>query len=441
VTSRNSIPLLQLEVPDYDHGLRSKLLRAEKFDKVDRSAFCTIIYGFDLCDEVVDTPLSNAENGYPDGFAVPDAATRVTLPWRVNTDAVICDMADDSGALLEESPRTLLRSLVARFEQHDLTPILGFEYEVFVFHVDDDVLREGRYADLRPLGRTTNCYDTQRLYEFADLGREFMERMQAIGVGVEAVHSELGPGFFEYALSPLPALAAADAAVRSRHYFRELCAERGLLATFMAKFRADVSGAGGHVHQSVMRDGVNAFASDPPGGLSDLGRHYLAGLVATMPDFTMLMSPFVNSFKRPAANLFVAETSTWGWDTRNAACRVIANSGASATRIEHRRPGADANPYLAAAAMLAGGWHGIDQGLVLGDPITTGTPPVGSPSMPRTLPDAIEVCRQSPVARALLGERFLASYVATRAAEAAGFERWWNSHISDWELSRHLQHI
>ncbi|MFC6236396.1 glutamine synthetase family protein [Longivirga aurantiaca] len=435
------VPLTQLEVPDYDLGLRGKLVRSEKLTRSGKAAFCTIIYGLDPADGVADTPLSSAANGYPDAFAVPDESTRVQLPWRRATEAVIADMVDDDGALLEESPRTVLARVVAGFAELGLVPVLGFEYECYVLHADDDVLRRGDYASLRALGRVDNAYSIGRHTESADLLGEFIDRMDSIGIPVEAAHSELGPGFFEFAMSPMDAMRAADSAVRARQYFRDLCAERGLVATFMAKLRIEASGSGGHVHQSVTRDGVNQF-SDGANGLSDTGRAYLGGLVRSMGDYTVLLNPLLNSYKRISAGFFVAERATWGWDNRNAACRVVHNAGSAATRVEHRRPGADANPYLVAAALLAGGLEGLRDGLDPGDPLEVGSDiATAGDALPSTLPTAIAAFRGSSRARSMLGDRFVDCYAATRDAEVAAFETWWNTSITDWELRRYVEHL
>lgn len=441
MTQLDQVPLTQLEVPDYDLGLRGKLLRSEKLTRSGKAAFCTIIYGLDAADGVADTPLSSAANGYPDAFAVPDESTRITLPWRRATEAVIADLCDDDGAPLPEAPRAALARVIAGFTELGLTPILGYEYECYVMHADDDVLRAGDYARLRPLGRVENAYNISRHTESADLLGEFIDRMEAIGVPVEAAHSELGPGFFEYAIAPLEAMQAADAAARSRQYFRDLCAERGLVATFMAKLRMEASGSGGHVHQSLTRDGENQF-SDGAGGLSATGRSYLAGLLASMGDYTALMNPLLNSYKRISAGFFVAERSSWGWDNRNAACRVIHNAGPAATRIEHRRPGADANPYLVAAAMLAGGLEGVRGSLDPGEPLAVGGDVASAgAALPRTLAEAVAVLESSDRARAMLGDRFVDCYAATRRAELAAFETWWSTSITDWELRRYLEHL
>ena len=433
--------MVQLEVPDLDLGLRGKVVRAEKLDGPGKVEFCTIIYGLDPADGVFDTPLASAANGYPDAFAIPDENTRVALPWRRSTEAVIADLHDDDGLLLEESPRGAVQRVVAQYDQLGLSPVLGFEYECYVMHADDDVLRKRNFAALRSLGRVDNAYSVSRMAEASDLFSEFTDRMDAIGIAVEACHSELGPGFFEYALAPMTAVTSCDSAVRSRQYFRDLCAERGLLATFIAKLHIEASGSGGHVHQSLSRDGTNIM-SDGAGGLSAEGCAYLAGVLATMGDFTALFNPFLNSYKRLGAGFFVAERASWGWDNRNAACRVVHNAGPKATRIEHRRPGADANPYAVAAGILAGGLVGLQDSLTLPDALTDDSDVrAEGAALPRTLRDAIDVLTSSAVARRTLGDRFVDCYASAREAEVAAFEQWWATTITDWELNRYLEHL
>jgi glutamine synthetase len=437
--TRPEVPLVQLEVPDFELGLRGKVLRADKLAKLGRTAFCTILYGLDAVDDVTDIPLSSAANGFPDAFAVPDESTEVDLPWRPGTRAVVADLVHEDGRPLEESPRHILKRLVSRFEELGLEPVMGFEYEVYVVHSDDDVLRSRQYDRLRPVGRTINGYSLGRVFGIDELVDEFFARCEAIGAPLDAFHSEIGPGFFEFALSPAPALGAADRAARARQHFRDLCAEHGLLATFVAKLRMDASGSGGHLHQSLTRDGRNVFG-DGSAGISDLARAYLGGLVATMADLTVAFNPNLNSFKRLQASWFVAERATWGMDNRNAACRVIANAGESAVRVEHRRPGADANPYIVAASALAGGLHGIQQGSDPGPALTDGADlATFGPPLPKDLAEAAAAFLASSVARSHLGDAFVDSYGATRLAEADAFTRWFRGRVTDWELARYLE--
>ena len=434
-TALPPVPTVRVEIPDYDHGLRGKTVRADKLADGGSAAMCLILYGLSMADDVVDTPVASAADGYPDAFARPDESTRVVLPWRAATEAAIADMYHADGRLVDESPRTVLRRLVTGFADLGYEPVLGFEYEVYVTEANDVT------SGLQPVGRTINAYSLARLAEANELAEVFMARMEAIGAPIEAFHSELGPGFFEFALAPAPALAAADRAARAKQYFRELCAERGLRATFMAKLHIDHSGSGGHVHQSLTRDGVNVF-SDGTGQLSATGRAYIAGLLATMGDLTVLFNPFMNSYKRLRPDFFVAARATWGLDNRNAACRAILTGPAKSARVEHRRPGADANPYLVAVGMLAGGLHGLTSNLELGEPLAVGADiATEGPALPTNLSDAVNAFESSAVARELLGEAFVACYGATRRGEVAAFEKWWQGTVTDWELARYVEHI
>lgn len=429
------VPLVRLEVPDYDLGLRGKAVRADKLAAGGQAAMCTILYGLSVADDVTDTPLSSATNGYPDAFAHPDESTRVVVPWLTGTEAVIADMQHADGRPVAESPRTVLKRLLERYRQRGLEPMFGYEYEAYVTEADD------ASRALRPLGRTINAYSLLRLAESSALAEEFMGRMESIRIPVEAFHSELGPGFFEFALGPANALEAADRAARARQFFRELCAERGLRGTFMAKLHMNHSGSGGHIHQSLSKSGDNVF-SDGKGQLSETGRQYLAGLLETMSDLTVLFNPFLNSYKRLDAAFFVPTRANWGFDDRRTACRTILNTTGAAARVEHRRGGADANPYLAAIGMLAGGLYGLDEALEPGPPLRPGDDATlsGGP-LPTSLEEALTAFESSSVAKRYLGEELVASYAATRHGELAAFKTWWASNITDWELTRYLEHV
>lgn len=426
--------LVQLEVADYALGLRGKVMRAEKLQPGKRASFCTILYGLDADDGVADTPSSSAANGYPDAFVSADESTRITLPWRRATTAVLGNLIGKDGAPLAEDPRNIVATLAARFAERDLTPVFGFEYEMHLYEQP----RQDLYslAELTPFTRRHNAYSLARSAAADDLATEFISRMDDIGIGVEAMHSELGHGFFEFALAPLPAPQAADAAARAKQYFKDLAAERGLLASFMAKPRGGVPGAGGHVHQSLVRHGSNVLCARP-GVLSDLGRAYLAGQLALMADLTALMCPNPNSYRRLSAEHFVSEQPTWGWDNRAAACRVIANTVPDA-RIEHRRAGADASPYLVAAAYLAAGIHGLTESPALPAALgeASGT---GQPALPNTMSTAIAALDGSAVARQLLGKEFVDAYLASRRRELEHYERWTAAHVTTWEIDRYLE--
>lgn len=419
----DTVAMTQLEVADYDLGLRGKLVRSAKTRGTANLAFCTIVYGLSLTDEVTDTPFSSAGNGYPDALLQPDESTRVRLPWRSGTDAVIADLVDGDGRPLDLSPRAVLRNLTDRYAERGLTPVLGFEYEMWIFSAD---------PGHTPHGRTENAYSLTRCAEINSLATEFVNRMDQVGIEVEMFHAELGPGFFEFTLAPESAVRAADNAVRARQYLRDLCAEHGLHASFMAKPFADKSGAGGHVHSSLNRGGANVF-SDGSGALSADGRHYLAGLLAGMADTVLMLNPNINSYKRIDPEMFTPATASWGYDDRGTAARVIVTDPKSA-RVEHRRPGADANPYIVAAALLAAGLHGLTEEFALPDRAAEPA------ELPGDLAGALMQFEGSTWLADLLGKPFTTSFGATRRAELQRYERWLRSTITSWELHRHLEH-
>ncbi|MFJ6418988.1 glutamine synthetase family protein [Paeniglutamicibacter sp. NPDC091659] len=423
------VPMTRVEIPDYALGLRGKMLRSEKTQPDSLSNISTVMYGLSLTDSVTDNGFSNATNGYPDSSLRVDEETRVTLPWREATDAVIADLVTPDGEPFEASPRGALQRVVERYQKRGLTPVLGYEFEFWIFHDEDRGRLDG---ETEGLGRVKNAYSLSRVAGAADLIEEFVARMQHIGVEVEAFHSELGPGLFEFTLSPQPALRAADNAARAKQYMRELCAERGLAASFMAKPFGDECGAGGHIHSSLMAGGRNIFA-DAPGKLSETARHYLAGLLATMSDFTALFAPYINSYKRFDPEMYVANRPSWGNDDRSVACRTL-TSTVSAARVEHRISGADTSPYFAALGLLAGGIHGIENGLDLDETAKTGAP------LPTELAEATEKFANSPIAKELLGEIFVDAVHQLQRTEIQEYGHWLRTNITSWERARHLEH-
>jgi glutamine synthetase len=320
----------------------------------------------------------------------------------------------------------------------DRCAALGFEAR-FAAEWEFCVVRQREEpGDRVPLGRTMNAYSSLRLGELRPLVHAFFDRMEAVGIPIESVHTELGHGMVEFAIEHALVLEAADHAVRAKAYLKELCGELGLVATFMPKWRTGAPTSGCHFHQSLWRDGGNAFAS-PDGGLSPLARRYLAGQLATMADFTAVFNPSVNAFRRLQPGTWTPATASWGVDNRTAAIRAITGS-AKGTRLEHRRAGADVNPYLAIAAMLAGGLHGIAGQLEAPDPAASDASADGRfPRLPATLADAVGALRESPVAPALLGSEFVAQYLLSREVELGLWREWEADQVTEWEQRRYFE--
>jgi glutamine synthetase len=421
--------VVQLEVPDLDGGLRAKLVSPAKALSEAGAAMCTIMFGLTQADDVYESPASSTDNGYPDLVMRLDMTTARPLPWCEATVAVLCDLFGPDGAPYPVAPRTVLRTVADRCAELGFEARFAAEWELCVVHQGDEAV---------PLGRTMNAYSLLRLREMRPLAQAFFERMEAVGIPIESVHTELGHGMLEFAIAHAPVLEAADHAARAKAYLKELCGEMGLVATFMPKWRTGAPTSGCHFHQSLWRDGGNAFWS-ADGALSSLARQYLAGQLATMADLSVLFNPSVNAFRRLQPGTWTPVTASWGVDNRTAAIRAIAGSPKGA-RLEHRRAGADVNPYLAIAAMLAGGLHGIARDLAAPDPATGDASADGRfPRLPSTLADAVAALRDSPVAASLLGREFVDHYLLSREVELRLWREWEAEQVTEWEHRRYFE--
>jgi glutamine synthetase len=433
------IDVVQLEIPDLDGVLRGKMVPASKVKPDGRGGFCTILYQLTPMDDIWSSPHSSFDNGYPDMLTVLDPSTLIRMPARSDMAAIMLDMrtVDNQPYLL--APRNVLKRVTERFEETGFEPLFGVEYEAFVLQADDALIAAGRHHELPALDPSRNAYRLNGIERVRSLGVEFINRMKSSGIEVEAFHTELGPGAVEFALSPRDPVAAADNAVRAKTYFRQLCAEQGLAVTFMAKWKIDESGCGGHVHQSLSKNGVNVFCEPGSAEFSQTALRYLSGLLATMQDFAVLFRPNVNSYRRMDARSWSPETASWGYDTRTAAIRAIRLPNAQGFRFEHRAPGADANIYLVLAAMLAGGHYGLSRDLPT-PAATGGKTDVGDKParLPDTIPSAVEAFRTSPITRDYLGAAFVDHYSDSRTFEWELWMNWLSTQVTSFELRRYF---
>ncbi|MCA9526309.1 MAG: glutamine synthetase, partial [Myxococcales bacterium] len=266
-----------------------------------------------------------------------------------------------------------------------------------------------------------------------------LDQLGAFGVPIEGLHTETGPGVYEAAILHAPALEAADRAVLFKTGAKEIAYRHGVMASFMAKWNAELPGCSGHVHQSLWREGQPVFHdADAEHGMSPLFRQYVAGQLALLPELAALFAPTVNSYKRLVEGMWAPTTATWAVDNRTVALRVIPGS-AKSTRLETRVGGADLNPYLGVAAALGAGLWGIEQGLALTDApvLGNGYAQTGAVRLPRTLAEAADRLEASEVARTLFGDAFIDHYVATRRWE---WRRYCQA-VTDWELKRYFEII
>ena len=341
------------------------------------------------------------EQGFPDIFAVPDLSTARLLPWHDGTAGVLGEFRLPDGQGVPVDPRIALRRLIDRARSHGLEPKAGIEYEFYLFRGDLAALAQSGWR-LQPLRTRPYTYGVYGGSLDEDLIGEIRRQLAVAGVPVEACNPETGPGQFELNIRYDHALKAADDAFVYKNSVKEIAARHGLMASFMAKPRRDWAGSSCHVHQSLWEpdDGPNAFFDHARGhGLSQAGRHYAGGLLATMREFTALFAPTPNSYKRFTPYSWAGTSVSWSYENRSTGIRAIAEGPAQA-RLEHRLPGADTNPYIVVAACLAGGLHGIEQKIepppaYEGDAYATS----GLESVPASLEDAVRLLERSTVAR------------------------------------------
>lgn len=446
------VRVIQMEMPDINGAVRGKVAGIAKGLGATGTGVSTLVMSFRGGEEITLSPWSSFDNGFPKFSAVADLGTVVRLPWRPDTAAVLCDFVMNDGSACPMDGRAVLRRAIAELAELGYTARASLEWEFYVYEADDELLRAGRYRDLKSLGRNLHCYTLTNLPSFIPLASAFLARMESVGIPVEAFHSEYGHGQYEYTCAPADPLTAADWAVRSKTYLRELAAEHGLVTTWMAALHTDSvdSKNGCHVNVSLERDGRNAFWDAGRGRLSELAGHAGAGILDTMSDFHLLFRPWVNSFRRMDRLSWNPEDASWGLDNHATAIRVVHGPDPAAyTRFEHRAPGPDVNPYLALAAVLWGAARGIRAGLqppplAQGDPVVAG----GYQMLPRTLEDSVQAMRSSGPAADLLGPEFIDHFTAMKLDEAQDYGDWLAKQpegtadqITDWEFDHYFEWV
>jgi glutamine synthetase len=426
---------------DVDGVLRGKYISLDKFSSAAESGlgFCDVIFGWDSSDALYDNVrMTGWHTGYPDGVARIDLSSFRVLPWEPDTAFFLVDFINKDGSPLAASPRQVLRRVIERAQSLGYAAKAAIEYEYFFFAEDPKSLRQKHYHDLVPLSPGMFGYSFLRASVHSDLAHAILNCMNAMGIEIEGFHTETGPGVYETAIRYSDALGAADHAALFKTVVKILAQKHGLVATFMAKWNSNLPGCSGHIHQSLADAmGAKNLFHAPQGeeGMSDLMRHFMAGQLALMREFAVMFLPTVNSYKRTVPGTWAPTNVTWGIDNRTTALRAIP-AGSKATRIEHRLPGADSNPYLALAASLASGLYGIEKQLALPAPTVNAYTSKATP-LPRTLEEAAALFRASEAAREYFGADFVEHYAATRQWEVREFRR----AVTDWELARYFEII
>ena len=425
---------------DLNGVVRGKFIPAESFGRAPETpvAFCDVMYLFDLAESLIPAPAGapnwwpRVETGVGDLLAVPDLATFRVVPWLTGTAIVLCDHHRRGGSPLEVSPRHVLRRCIERAEACGFVPKMAAELEFFLFQKPE----AGDRGLPRPVTARASTYGVAQGGQAGAVLRAIGYHADGFGLSVESTSSEAGASQYEINLAYSEALAAADEAFLYKYAVRDLADRHGLVASFMAKPTVGF-GSSGHLHQSLWStEGENLFFDpDAIHGLSPLAGSFIAGQLATMAELVCLYAPTVNSYKRFMPMSAAPTTVSWGHDNRTTALRIV-GEGPDAVRVENRCPGADVNVYLAMAAALAGGLHGIEEGFMLPEAVTGNA--YGDTSLeplPTSLETAVACFEHSRVARRFLGDSFVDFYAATRRWEIEQFR----SQTTDWEVRRYLE--
>jgi glutamine synthetase len=378
--------------------------------------------------------------GYPDIHAVPDLDSVRIIPWHANTALFVCDwdLPEGQGAV-PISPRGVLRRVVDRAREMGYQSLSALELEFYLLREKAGTAHRKRPEELIPLHEVPSTYGVVMGSLQEDIGSIIRTKMLEYGLPIEACNPETGPGQFEITLRYGPSLTSADDAFLFKSGVKELAAQNDLLATFMAKPTTSWAGNSCHVHISLRDDDDRGvfFDADDPEHLSTTMRHFAGGVLNTMRDFTALMAPTPNSYRRFVPYSWAGTTATWGVDNRSVGLRAI-RDGEYGTRLEHRQPGGDANPYLATAAALAGGLHGLLNGIDPGEPNPGDVYSQSADqliTLPTDLTEAIDLLELSRPAREWFGDDFVDHYVQMKRAEVKAQA----IAVTDWEVARYLE--
>ena len=397
---------------------------------------CNYLLGVDIdMNTVAGYAITSWDRGYGDMEFVLDLDTIRMLTHLPATAMVQCDLVWPDHDPVLQSPRTILKRQRDRAAALGFTAFAGTELEFIVFEDTYERAHDLGYRDLTPANQYNVDYSIVGETRIEPLLRDIRNTMYAAGLNVEGSKGECNLGQHEIGFLYDDVLVTADNHAVYKTVAKEIASLHGQSLTFMAKID-EREGSSCHIHLSLRHDdGAVAFWDEEGDKRTPLYDMFVAGVLATMPDFTMLYAPNINSYKRFAEGSFAPTTIAWGEDNRTCAVRLVGR-GAGA-RMENRVPGGDVNPYLALAAMMAGGLHGIDKGLELEPALEGNAYTSGREKVPGSLRDARDAFHGSAIARAALGDEVVDHYTNMADVELAAF----GAAVTDWELRRGFERM
>ncbi|MEU7898580.1 glutamine synthetase family protein [Nonomuraea sp. NPDC049152] len=433
------IDTVLLALVDMQGRMQGKRLSARFFlDEVlhHGSEGCNYLLAVDVDMNTVDGyEMSSWDRGYGDFVMKPDLSTLRRVPWQEGTVMLMADLTWEDGSDVVASPRQILRKQLARLEERGLAAYVGTELEFVVYdHSYEEAWRRA-YRDLTPSNLYNVDYSLLGTARIEPLLRRIRRDMEGAGLYVESAKGECNLGQHEIAFRYDEALRTCDNHSIYKNGAKEIAAQEGKSITFMAKPNQR-EGNSCHIHISLRSvDNSPVMAGSQPYGLSETGARFIAGQLACLRELTLLYAPNINSYKRYVPGSFAPTAIKWGVDNRTCSLRLVGHG--PSLRVENRVPGGDVNPYLAVAALIAAGLHGIDNELPLEEPFTGNAYASGAETVPHTLRDALALWEGSKLARECFGEDVVAHYANNARVELAAFD----AAVTDWELFRGFERL
>ena len=434
-----TIDTVVLAFTDMQGRLQGKRLSAEFFlaEVVENHAEgCNYLLAVDVEMNTVDGyAMSSWERGYGDFVLAGDLSTLRLLPWHEGTALLLADLAWEDGTPVAASPRQILKAQTDRLAARGWTAFAGTELEFVVYTETYEQAQAKAFRDLTPANQYNIDYSVLGTSRVEPLMRRIRRGMAGAGLYVESSKGECNLGQHEIAFRYADAVTTCDNHSIYKTGAKEIAAQEGMSITFMAKPNQR-EGNSCHIHLSL-RDaaGNPVLAGDGAHGLSKLGEHFLAGQLAALREMSLFFAPNINSYKRYVPGSFAPTAIRWGVDNRTCAYRLVGHG--QSLRAENRVPGGDVNPYLAIAAMIAGGLDGIDNELPLEPAFNGNAYADPGPRVPATLRDALAAWEGSELAKATFGTDVVEHYANYARVELAAFD----AAVTDWELRRSFERL
>jgi glutamine synthetase len=422
---------------DMQGRLQGKRLTASHFldEVVEHDAEgCNYLLAVDVDMNTVEGyAMSSWERGYGDFVFKPDLETLRVVPWQEGTALAMCDLEWEDATPVVASPRQILKRQLERLSERGLEAFVGTELEFLVFMDTYEEAWRKRYRDLEPANYYNVDYSLLGTARIEPLLRRIRNSMAGAGLAVENAKGECNFGQHEINFKFDRALATADGHAIYKNGAKEIAAQEGYSISFMPKFD-EREGNSCHIHLSLRgEDGTPVFADGH--GFSKTFESFIAGQLACLREFTLFFAPNINSYKRFAVGSFAPTAVAWGKDNRTCSMRVVGHG--SSLRVENRLPGGDVNPYLAIAAMIAAGLHGMDNELPLEDEMAGNAYEADKPHVPTNLREARDLFANSAVAREAFGEEVVEHYLNMARVEIEAFE----AAVTDWERYRSFERL